>query len=431
MSIALQHDEIQLALAADPELRYLTRGWTAVLRFEQPDRCDDLTLVDGAVSSFARASELEPDVRIVGTDEGWIKLLAGDPAALWALITGRDPMLRVEGDLVGQLAPYGAALRRVIKVLRTVDGTRPIEVELSEDPFSDTDVAVGRYVRVEVDGVEYRMYYEEAGQGIPVLLQHTAGADSRQWRHFLADPELQAEYRMIAYDLPFHGRSLPPVRGKRWWDEAYEPGRDLLMKWVVAIKQALRLDRPLLMGVSVGGQLAADILAHHSDEFGGSVAMNGTYHNDSLSSFDNSPFNHPRITREFFSSLMYEATSPLAPEPLRRENGWIYSTNGAGIYKGDNLYYSHGHDLRVDGHLIDTAKTPLYAVVGEFDPVNGAPGGPQEIPDHIPGARFAVLPGLSHFAMSDDPVRFNAAIRPILDQVVSDSHFATPAPSAR
>jgi pimeloyl-ACP methyl ester carboxylesterase len=424
MSIAFQHDKVLAALNADAEFTYLARTWSAVIRLQEADRAHDLTLTDGVAVSFGPATDVEADVRITAGDEGWAKLLAGDPEAAWALTAGGSDLLQVEADLYAQRGPYGVALRRLIRVLRSVLGTPVPEIELLEDPFSDTDVAVGRYVRFEVEGVQHRVYYEEAGEGIPLLLQHTAGADSRQWRHVLADPDLQKRYRMIAYDLPFHGRSLPPVRGARWWEEAYEPGRDLLLKWVVAFKQALELDRPLIMGVSVGGQLAADILAHHGAEFGGAVAMNGTYHNDALGYFDNSPFNDPRIPREYFASLMYEATSPMAPEALRRENQWIYSSNGPGVYKGDNLYYSTEHDLRVDGHLIDTAKTPLYAVIGEFDPVNGAPGGPQEIPDNIPGARFAVLPELSHFAMADDPVRFNAAIRPILDQVVADSHFA-------
>jgi pimeloyl-ACP methyl ester carboxylesterase len=423
MSISFQYDKVVSALSADREFTYLSRTWSAVIRLEQSDRTDDLTIVDGSIVEFARATEAEASVRVVGTDEGWAKLLAGDTETFWALSAGGSDMLRVEADLISQRAPYGSALRRLVRVLQAVHGRPVAEVELAEEPFVDTDVAVGRYVRFEVDGVSHRVYYEEAGQGIPLLLQHTAGADSRQWRHVLADPELQQRYRMIAYDLPFHGRSLPPVQGARWWEEAYEPGRHLLMKWVVAFKQALELDRPLIMGVSVGGQLAADILAFHGDDFGGAVAMNGTFHNDSLAFLDNSPFNDPRITREFFSSLMYEATSPVAPEALRRENQWIYSSNGPGVYKGDNLYYSGEHDLRVDGHLIDTSKTPLYAVVGEFDPVNGMPGGPQEIPDHIPGARFAVLPELSHFAMSDDPIRFSAAIQPVLQQVVAESHF--------
>ena len=47
------------------------------------------------------------------------------------------------------------------------------------------DSATGRYVYITVAGVEYRVYFETAGQGIPMLLQHTAGADGRQWRHLL------------------------------------------------------------------------------------------------------------------------------------------------------------------------------------------------------------------------------------------------------
>ena len=44
---------------------------------------------------------------------------------------------------------------------------------------------VGRYVYVPVQGHEYRVYFEEAGQGTPVLFQHTAGSDGRQWRYLL------------------------------------------------------------------------------------------------------------------------------------------------------------------------------------------------------------------------------------------------------
>ena len=33
----------------------------------------------------------------------------------------------------------------------------------------------GRYVYLDVDGGEYRVYFEENGSGIPLLLQHTAG----------------------------------------------------------------------------------------------------------------------------------------------------------------------------------------------------------------------------------------------------------------
>ena len=47
------------------------------------------------------------------------------------------------------------------------------------------DKAIGRYLYLTVDGIEYRVYYEESGEGIPLLLQHKAGCDGRQYRHVL------------------------------------------------------------------------------------------------------------------------------------------------------------------------------------------------------------------------------------------------------
>ena len=35
---------------------------------------------------------------------------------------------------------------------------------------------IGKYMYLTVKGIEYRIYYEEAGQGIPLVLGHTAGS---------------------------------------------------------------------------------------------------------------------------------------------------------------------------------------------------------------------------------------------------------------
>ena len=49
------------------------------------------------------------------------------------------------------------------------------------------DPMVGRYLRLDIDGVPHRLYFEEAGDpnGIPLVCLHTAGADGRQFRHLL------------------------------------------------------------------------------------------------------------------------------------------------------------------------------------------------------------------------------------------------------
>ena len=69
---------------------------------------------------------------------------------------------------------------------------------------------IGRYININVDDENYRIYVEEAGKGIPLLCLHTAGSDGRQFRHILNDKEITKNYRVIAFDLPWHGKSNPP-----------------------------------------------------------------------------------------------------------------------------------------------------------------------------------------------------------------------------
>jgi len=181
----------------------------------------------------------------------------------------------------------------------------------------------GRYVYLTVDGVEYRVYFEEAGSGIPMILQHTAGADGRQWRHLLEDPEITARFRLIAHDLPYHGKSLPPP-SVEWWKREYRLTQDFFMKLIVGLSRELALDRPVYMGCSMGGHLAGDLALHHPEDFRAvigveaALASKGT---DTLLPW----FHHPRLGNDSKPSLMYTLTAPQSPERFRQETIWIYS----------------------------------------------------------------------------------------------------------
>ena len=115
---------------------------------------------------------------------------------------------------------------------------------------------VGRYVTVN----DCRVFFEEAGQGIPLLCLHTAGADSRQWRHLLNDPQVTARFRVIAFDLPYHGRSNPP---ERWWLAKYRLTTAGYVAMIRAVWQTLGLERPVIMGCSMGGAIVLRLAARH------------------------------------------------------------------------------------------------------------------------------------------------------------------------
>ena len=67
---------------------------------------------------------------------------------------------------------------------------------------------VGRYVTIEVDDREYKVFYLQNGKGIPLICQHTAGCHNHQWRGLLEDEEIIKNYNVIAPELPVYTSKL-------------------------------------------------------------------------------------------------------------------------------------------------------------------------------------------------------------------------------
>lgn len=274
------------------------------------------------------------------------------------------------------------------------------------------DAATGRYVYLEIAGVEYRVYFEESGTGIPLLLQHTAGADSRQWRHLLEDPQLARHFRMIAYDLPYHGKSLPPT-GIAWWKLEYRLTKDFLMRVVVNLSRALGLERPAYMGSSIGGHLALDLALHHPEEFRAVIGLEAAA---ATPGGYLEIWNHPRVSNAFKASAMYALMSPTSPETYRREVAWGYSQGAPPVFKGDIYYHDVDHSMGETARQIDSSKVAVYLLTGEYD-WSTPPALSQAVAEQIPGAFYQTMEGLGHFPMSEDPERFLRYLRPVLEKV--------------
>jgi pimeloyl-ACP methyl ester carboxylesterase len=418
----LDPQQFAATLLADPEFLHRLFGFEGVLRISAPPVELDVVVEPGK-PPMVRPQSGDAQLEVVVPSEMLAQARQQvPPPGTEALFRAAQHGAEVRGDLASFAAPYAGLLSRVYDLLRR-SGSDVIDVPLAGEPFADTDTAVGRYVRVTVDGITYRIFYEESGSGIPLLLQHTAGADGRQWRNQLADPAFQQRFRVIAYDLPYHGRSLPPT-SEQWWTRDYRTTKDWFIKMVLGIMDALKIEKPIFMGCSVGGQLALDLAVNHADRFRALVAINGTLDNpmagNPFADHWNNVCRDNRVTNDNYAMGNFNATSPLAPEPLRREVYWIYRSNFQGVYAGDNDYFMHYHDLKVDGQDIRTDVTPVYALAGEYDPVavledHGSPA----VAKRFPGVEYRFLPGLGHFCPSDDPVRFNAAVLPILEEAVN------------
>jgi pimeloyl-ACP methyl ester carboxylesterase len=274
----------------------------------------------------------------------------------------------------------------------------------------------GRYVYLTVQGDEYRVYFEEAGEGIPLVLMHTAGTDGRLYRHLLEDPQLTRRFRMIALDLPYHGKSLPPLT-REWWKEEYKLTTSFLFDFMLAVNEALELDRPVYMGASMGGHLAVDLAISHSDSFRAVIGLEA-----GLDTAETAPqkllewFFHPRIGNEMKAALMHTMMSPKSPESTRREVDFIYSQGSPAVFKGDLNYYGVEHDVTQTAKTIDTSKCAMYILGGEYD-WSGTPQVCRALHEAVEGSSYTLMEGLGHFPMSENPEAFKAYIQPVLEDI--------------
>lgn len=411
--------------ATDGELQLHTRGWTGSVELSAPDAACTIAVSDGRVTSVTPGAldELGPgDVRVHGTTEMWTHLLAAVPPAPFTDPNGAQFVgMQISGG------PFTAgrhlAIRRLVELARhVVNGTDPTPATVpSGARHGQLDAATGHYVHLELDGVDHRVYFEEAGQGIGLLCQHTAGADARQWRHLLEDPRITDRFRVVAYDLPYHGKSLPPS-GRPWWAEAYLLTRERAMAVPCALAQVLGLDRPAFIGSSVGGMLALDLARFHADDFRAVISCEGALYmggavraapEEAMLAMD------PDADPALHAASMMSWMGATAPEAYRQETRLHYAQGAPGVFPGDIYYFSTDHDLRGEAHLIDTSRCAVHMLTGEYDFLTLQ--GSEEAAKEIPGATYEVMAGMGHFPMSEDPERFAEYLLPLLDRIARDS----------
>ncbi|MBL0898318.1 MAG: alpha/beta hydrolase [Reyranella sp.] len=275
---------------------------------------------------------------------------------------------------------------------------------------------VGRYLALEVEGRRYRVYFEEAGPekggGIPLLCLHTAGSDGRQYRGVLNDAEITKRFRVIAFDMPWHGKSSPPEGFER---EEYRLTRDFYTSFVLAVAEALSLDRPVVMGCSIGGRVVLNLAAMHAERFRALIGLQASAHVAPY--YDTEWLHHADVHGgEVCAGIVSGLVGPDAPDVHRWETLWHYMQGGPGVFKGDLHFYKVEGDLRSRIAAIDTKKCPLFLLTGEYD-YSCTPAETQEVAALASGSRCVIMPGLGHFPMSEDPERFLGHLRPILGEV--------------
>jgi pimeloyl-ACP methyl ester carboxylesterase len=89
---------------------------------------------------------------------------------------------------------------------------------------------------------------------------------------------------------------------------------------------------------------------------------------------------------------------------------------GPGVFKGDLYFYKLDGDIRDRVAQIGTRRCPLFLLSGEYD-YSCTPEETLAVAKSVAGSEAAIMKGLGHFPMSENPAEFFKYLLPVLEKI--------------
>jgi pimeloyl-ACP methyl ester carboxylesterase len=263
---------------------------------------------------------------------------------------------------------------------------------------------------VEVPGG--RLFVVDEGDGPPVVLLHAGIVDLRSWDG-LVSHLVGAGYRAVRYDSRSWGRSTTD-------DVAYSNRADL-----VAILDALGIDRAALVGNSRGGQIAIDTALEFPERV---VAVVGV--GAGLGGFEGHPTPGETALLEEMERLE-EAGTDLDAITAVNVQAWVagpgQSIGRAPAWIADHVRatsellaasdHVFGRPIVLDppaATRLHDLRCPVLAVAGALD-VSDVAETARHLQDRAPDAHAVILPDVAHMIGMERPAELAGLITGFLD----------------
>ena len=386
----------QAACDADAVLTAYRGPWSACFAVEvDPDH---------HISFRFGPAQLPVQFTFVAPPDAWAKFLHPTPPRHYHValsMLARVPDVALLGDRLA-FAQHCHLLRRVLEVGKclVLGHGMPAPASLRPSVATPSATPIGRFTQVPIAGRNHAVFYEQAGQGQDILCLHTAGADGRQFHRLMADPRLAGQYRLTAFDMPWHGRSPPPpgsISG------TWKLKTDFYVETIMGFIAAAGLHNPIVLGASMSGEICLELAYRHPDAFRAIIACEACDH---IQGRQTEFAWHPQVNQGLFvPEWIHGLMAPQSPAECAAEILWHYAQGGPGVFWGDIAFYSGEWDARDRVGGIDTKRCPLVMLTGEYD-YSCTIEASQATAAKIPGARFRPMEGIGHFPFAENPALF-------------------------
>jgi pimeloyl-ACP methyl ester carboxylesterase len=234
---------------------------------------------------------------------------------------------------------------------------------------------VGHYAKLA--GV--RTWYDEHGDGEPLVLVHPGGADARAWGPNL--DALAAHFHVFTPERRGHGRT-PDVEGPITYE--------LMAKDTIAFLENIVGGPAQLIGCSAGASVALLVAVRRPDLARRLVLISGVFHRDG-----------------WVPGAIDPDASP--PEVLARGYAEL-SPDGPGHYSvvSAKLARMNWEEPMLAASDLSAVTSPTLVMIGDDDEVTLEHA--TEMYRGLPDAELAVVPGTSHGLLHEEPALCNTII---------------------
>lgn len=226
---------------------------------------------------------------------------------------------------------------------------------------------------------------------------HGSGGDHTVWIHQYS--QLKKYFNIAALDLPGHGRS----------EGAGEQDVAIYLEWVRQILEALAIEKPVLIGHSLGAAISLRYALAYGDRLAGIVPVGGgatmPVNQAILDGLKTDPASViamaakiavAKSSRDRLSDILMKSMSGVNPD----------------VFYGDFLSC---HKLDVTAS-VSRIRLPALVICGDEDKMT-PPAMSRYLAENIPGAQLALIKDAGHFTMLEKVEEFNRILRTFVESL--------------
>jgi pimeloyl-ACP methyl ester carboxylesterase len=256
------------------------------------------------------------------------------------------------------------------------------------------------------------LYYEEVGAGTPVVFVHEYAGDYRTW-----EPQMRSfarSHRCVTYSQRGYPPSDVPSDPARY-------GQDILRDDVIALIDALGIDRAHVVGHSMGAYTALHVGIHHPERcISVTAAGCGWGSLPDPAARENMRKVAAETAKMFTEKGMAEAAAIYGDQPMRHAHKYKDPRGYAEFARMLAEHSAEGHahtmtmvqarrptfwDMQAD---LKKYSVPLLIVAGDED--DPCLEGSVFLKRIVPTAALLVVPRSGHNINSEEPAAFNSAL---------------------